>query len=178
MSDQICPYCGNPETTGDCGCPRFIYPNAGYLPQGYGPVAGSVSGCPNIKFAIGTERYQCATRDRRIAELEAEVAKGRRVLTKSLANFNRKHRAHRQALAALLVANVRLRADAERLDWLEEIVWSDRVGNGLALFPFEDADGGRFIGLMDIGDEDGSSMGDELENAETLRAAIDAARSK
>lgn len=89
---------------------------------------------------------------KRIAELEAEVAKCRRVLTKSLANFNRKHRAHRQALTALLVANVRLRADGERLDWLatEPNAWGStyRAWTGDPPFP------------------------------QTLRAAIDAARSK
>lgn len=65
-------------------------------------------------------RHRMLAMVRRIAELEAEVAKCRRVLTKSLANFNRKHRAHRQALAELLVVNVRLRADGERLDAIEQ----------------------------------------------------------
>lgn len=66
MSYPICPLCGKSETTGGCGCPRFIYPNSGYLPQDYGPVAKGVAD----------------DKDRRIAELEAEVER----LTREIAD--------------------------------------------------------------------------------------------
>lgn len=68
-----------------------------------------------------------------------------------------------------------LRKDKDRLDWLESESVSDRVGNGLAIFPTTTAASGElgFL-LVDLCDED---VGEDIGHKEpTLRAAIDAAR--
>lgn len=67
--------------------------------------------------------------------------------------------------------------DTERIDALERLVWSERCGAGIAIFPVIEnttAEGG--ITLMDLGNEDGSHLGEDLSEAvPTLREAIDLA---
>ena len=67
--------------------------------------------------------------------------------------------------------------DTERLDALERLLWDGRVGNGIAIFPCtEKKTGRRLVSLTDLGNEDGSNLGDELtESVPTLREAIDLA---
>lgn len=73
----------------------------------------------------------------------------------------------------------RLRADKERLDWLEAIIWSPQVGNGLCILPLTNAaTQTKHVRLEDIGDEDGSTFSDELAEGLTIREAIDAARTQ
>lgn len=66
--------------------------------------------------------------------------------------------------------------DTERLDKLETLVWSSKIGNGLVIFPSITAKTGvKNIVLHDLGDEDGSNIGDELSSLKpSLREAIDA----
>lgn len=69
------------------------------------------------------------------------------------------------------------RKDSERLEWLEKEAtryWV--VGNGLAIFTLNKTDGSRMYSIDGLGDEDGSDFGDEIAQAPTLRAAIDAAK--
>lgn len=71
--------------------------------------------------------------------------------------------------------------DTERLNWLESLLWSNRIGNGIAIFPtttLPEHGSVRHIALQDLGDEDGSNLGDELTDTQnSLRDAIDAAMS-
>ena len=66
--------------------------------------------------------------------------------------------------------------DTERLDKLEKWCWSDRVINGVVLFPSRNPDtSDEHLVVQDLGEEDGSGLGDELTGlCENLRAAIDA----
>lgn len=67
--------------------------------------------------------------------------------------------------------------DTARLNWLETALVSYGIGNGIALFPSSDREDNQRYMLQDLGDEDGSNLGDELcATCDTLRAAIDAAR--
>ncbi|MEI6971633.1 MAG: hypothetical protein WCL44_08965, partial [bacterium] len=67
--------------------------------------------------------------------------------------------------------------DTERIDALERLLWDGSVGNGIAIFPCtENKTGRRLVSLTDLGDEDGSNLGQELtETVPTLREAIDLA---
>jgi hypothetical protein len=67
--------------------------------------------------------------------------------------------------------------DTERIDALERLLWSDSIGNGIVIFPCtEHQTGRRLVSLTDLGDEDGSNLGEELtETVPTLREAIDLA---
>jgi hypothetical protein len=49
-------------------------------------------------------------------------------------------------------------------------------GNGVAVFPYTRLNGVRHISLVELGDEDGSDLGDEFAIGLTLREAVDAAR--
>jgi len=71
-----------------------------------------------------------------------------------------------------------LKEDAARLDWLESATWNDdRIGNGIVIAPYTlTATNERRYALQALGGEGGSNLGEELENGNTLRAAIDAAR--
>jgi aspartate/methionine/tyrosine aminotransferase len=71
-----------------------------------------------------------------------------------------------------------LRRDKRRLDWLESCTWNDqRIGNGIVIAPYTiSATGERRYALQALGGEDGSNLGEELENGDSIRAAIDAAR--
>ncbi len=67
-------------------------------------------------------------------------------------------------------------SDTTRLNWLEMVIWSEKVGTGVAVFPTVSLTGIRHVVLQDLGDEDGSNLGDELTATQKdLRAAIDAA---
>lgn len=68
--------------------------------------------------------------------------------------------------------------DTARLNWLERLLWSGHVGNGVALFPLKNRSGEKCIDLTDLGDQDGSDCGEEIAEGQTLRAAIDAARAE
>ncbi|MCK5606266.1 hypothetical protein KAR91_30480 [Candidatus Pacearchaeota archaeon] len=65
--------------------------------------------------------------------------------------------------------------DTERLDKLEDLIWGERVGSGIALFPTRNIHTGeKGVTIDDLGEEDGSNLGDELtEKKPTLREAID-----
>ena len=65
--------------------------------------------------------------------------------------------------------------DTERLDKLEKIIWSDKVGNGVALFPSINASSrAPGVTIDDLGDQDGSDLGESLTLTHpTLREAID-----
>ena len=65
--------------------------------------------------------------------------------------------------------------DTERLDKLEALVFSDKVGNGVVLFPtLGNATQELGMTIDDLGEEDGSNLGPELtEKKPTLRQAID-----
>ena len=65
--------------------------------------------------------------------------------------------------------------DTDRLDKLEKLLWSDKVGNGIAIFPVVGAlNKERGVTIDDLGEEDGSNLGPELTNKKaTLREAID-----
>ena len=67
--------------------------------------------------------------------------------------------------------------DTERIDALERLLWDGRVGNGVAIVPCtRTSTGQRLVSLVDLGDEDGSYLGDELTaTVPTLREAIDRA---
>jgi len=67
--------------------------------------------------------------------------------------------------------------DTERIDALERLLWVGSVGNGIAIFPCaENKTGEHRVFLFDLGNEDGSNLGDELtESVPTLREAIDLA---
>ena len=67
--------------------------------------------------------------------------------------------------------------DTERIDALERLLWGGSVGNGIAIFPCtENKTGRRLVSLTDLGDEDGSNLGEELtKTVPTLREAIDLA---
>lgn len=80
--------------------------------------------------------------------------------------------------AALLrtIAEVeRTMDDTLRLDALERLLWSDKIGNGVALFSCRYANGDRekFISVEDLGDQDGSDLGEQLVQGPTLREALD-----
>lgn len=65
--------------------------------------------------------------------------------------------------------------DTERLDKLEALIFGDKVGNGVVLFPTR-GNAAQELGLTidDLGEEDGSNLGPELtEKKATLRQAID-----
>jgi hypothetical protein len=66
--------------------------------------------------------------------------------------------------------------DTERLDKLEALIWSNKVGNGLVIFPSRNSKTGvERVCLQDLGDEDGSNLGEELTDLKpTIREAIDA----
>ncbi len=66
--------------------------------------------------------------------------------------------------------------DTKRLDRLEAFLWSKHVGNGAALWPGTKMDTGeRIMCIHDMGDEDGSNLGEDFSGPkESLRAAIDA----
>lgn len=65
--------------------------------------------------------------------------------------------------------------DKDRLDKLEELIWSDRVGNGVAIFPSTGAlNKIKGVTIDDLGDQDGSDLGESLTlKHPTLREAID-----
>jgi hypothetical protein len=65
--------------------------------------------------------------------------------------------------------------DTERLDKLEKLIWSDRVGNGVALFPCLNAvSKKKGVTIDDLGDQDGSDLGESLTlTCPNLREAID-----
>ena len=64
--------------------------------------------------------------------------------------------------------------DTERLDKLEAFLWSDKIGNGIVIFPCFNKEKERKVSLQDLGDEDGSSLGEELTGVvKDLREAID-----
>ena len=67
--------------------------------------------------------------------------------------------------------------DTERIDALERLIWSDTTANGLVIFPvIISCTGERRVALQDLGDEDGSNLGEELTAPQsTLRDAIDEA---
>jgi hypothetical protein len=71
---------------------------------------------------------------------------------------------------------VGLLEDRDRLDALEREVNSGVRGNGVAVFPYTRLNGVRHISLVELGDEDGSDLGDEFAIGLTLREAVDAAR--
>ena len=91
-------------------------------------------------------------------ECESIVAKHKRVLSKALAHFAKKRKAQRQAITALMAVNERLRADGERLDWMEA-----QMHKANCWLPAFD----RHSSMWFIADEDAY---------QTFRAAIDAAR--
>lgn len=62
--------------------------------------------------------------------------------------------------------------DVRRVNRLEAEAWSPARGNGIAIFPATSAVGERIV-LQDLGDEDGSDLGDEITKCTSLRAAID-----
>ena len=69
--------------------------------------------------------------------------------------------------------------DTERIDGLERLLCSSRVGNGVAIMLCSDATRRRLIDLIDLGDEDGSNLGETLtDSVLTLREAIDLALQK
>ena len=69
--------------------------------------------------------------------------------------------------------------DSGRLNWLESLLWSGRIGNGIAIFPttsLTEHGSVKHVVLQDLGDEDGSNLGEELTGTQlSLREAIDAA---
>ena len=67
--------------------------------------------------------------------------------------------------------------DSQRINALERMLWSDGIGNGIAIFPCTDsATRKKQVSLVDLGDEDGSHLGCDLSpDMPTLREAIDAA---
>lgn len=66
--------------------------------------------------------------------------------------------------------------DTERLNKLETLMWSSSIGNGLVIYPSRNAQTGEEkVCIQDLGEEDGSNLGEELtELKPTLREAIDA----
>ncbi len=67
------------------------------------------------------------------------------------------------------------RTDTERLDALESYLWSTNVGNGIAIFPSTLVNSGiKLVMLQDLGDEDGSDLGEEItQSHRTLRECLD-----
>jgi len=65
--------------------------------------------------------------------------------------------------------------DTERIDALETLLWSDRIGNGLAIFPcFLPPSDVKHLILQDLGDENGLNLGEDLTLGRlTLRAVLD-----
>lgn len=70
--------------------------------------------------------------------------------------------------AALLIAL----EDVRRINRLDAEAWNPVRGNGIAEFPSTGISG-EMIVLQDLGDEDGSNLGDEIARGSDLRAAID-----
>lgn len=70
-------------------------------------------------------------------------------------------------------------ADTARLNALEALLVSSNVGNGVALAPYSiHKTGKKRIALQDLGDEDGSGLGENLVDAPSLRLALEALRSE
>ena len=68
----------------------------------------------------------------------------------------------------------KLSEDTKRLDALEDLLWSTQSGNGIAIMPvLRSQTGERSVDILDLGDEDGSNLGDTLGESVTLRDAID-----
>lgn len=67
-------------------------------------------------------------------------------------------------------------SDGERLNKLEAFIWSKNVGNGIVIWPTRNFQTGKkSVSFQDLGDEDGSNLGEELTDLKTtLRDAIDA----
>jgi hypothetical protein len=69
--------------------------------------------------------------------------------------------------------------DSDRLDYIEALTKSDFVGNGIVIWTGSKTIDGiksKRWWITDLGDEDGSNLGDEISESETdLRKAIDAA---
>lgn len=67
-------------------------------------------------------------------------------------------------------------SDTKRLNKLEALIWSNKIGNGIVIWPSRNFQTGiKSVCFQDVGDEDGSSLGEELTNLKpTLRDAIDA----
>ena len=65
--------------------------------------------------------------------------------------------------------------DSRRLDALEKLLWSPCVGNGVALVPTIAMESAKHsIEIVDMGEENGANLGDELTDPQqSLRAAID-----
>ena len=67
-----------------------------------------------------------------------------------------------------------MQEDSNLLDALEKILWSKRLGNGLAIFPVTNAREEQ-LGYMvqDLGEERGKNLGEELTGSrKTLREVL------
>lgn len=68
-----------------------------------------------------------------------------------------------------------LTADTKRLNKLEKFLWSEKIGNGVAIFPTKGMEGEKQFSFYDLADEDGTHCGDEITTWKpSLREAIDA----
>jgi hypothetical protein len=65
--------------------------------------------------------------------------------------------------------------DTDRLNYLEQLLWSAHCGNGIALIPTIKHDTGEcFIEVSDVGYEDGIRFSSEMSHDQhTLRAVLD-----